>query len=107
LVRLVEELACQRAGFLMPQPVLIAALFPLAEVLLGNRPAAELLRDKLLHNPQAVEPLDDFLSLLAILQTLVEQVAGAMRQPRDFAGAGHCFSDTSPGCSGCNKCPWM
>ena len=63
------------AGFPHVQPIAVAALFPIRQVLLVDRLACEPGGDDGPHFRQGIEPFDEIFARLAILQALVEELA--------------------------------
>lgn len=84
-----DKVADPLAGFLITEPILIAPLFPFAEVLLGNFPALEMGGQDGADVVTGVEPNHELLAGLALFEAQVEFFADGAGEAGDFAGAGH------------------
>jgi hypothetical protein len=75
------------AGFLAAEPIEMAGLFPVGQVLVGNGAAAELFLGQVADLREAMEPLEDFVAVLVIFDAAVEFVADGFGQAADFTNA--------------------
>ena len=76
VLRLLGELADQGTGFLLAQPLRVAALLPIGEVLLVDGASAELRLEDILDVWQAIEPLDQFFALFPVFEAAAQSRRG-------------------------------
>jgi hypothetical protein len=81
------KLAGERQGFLLEEPIAIAALLPLGEALGADGSAGENGGHDGLNLGKGVEPGDQVFGLLAVVEAAVQLVADAAGEAGDFAGA--------------------
>jgi hypothetical protein len=91
IVGALDEAAHEVAGVLVALPFAKAALSPLAEVLLVERPAREIGFEDLLDFGQGIEPFDQSCSIRAILKAAIKLTTKDLRQPRNFSSSSHNF----------------
>jgi hypothetical protein len=88
-----EEAVEGLAGLLVAEPVGKAAEFPVGEVLLGDGGAGEFGGEDGLNGGEGVQPVDEELLALALVQAVVELVANSEGEAGDFTGAGEGHGD--------------
>jgi hypothetical protein len=81
------KLPGERQGFLLEEPISVAALPPLGEVLGADGSAGEDGRHDGLNLGKGVEPGGQVFGLLAIVEAAVQLIADAAGEAGDFAGA--------------------
>ena len=86
------------AGFLMLEPFTIAPLFPVGEVLFVDGTGVEVQLEGVANLREAVEPEDELVAWLTVLEAAVELVADAFREAGNFAGAGGIHGALGLGC---------
>lgn len=84
IIALLGEAINEAPGFLMPEPVLVAASAPFGEVLLGDGAAAKVFGEGLLHTLQAIEPVDEVNGRVALFEAVAEDFADNFGQPGNF-----------------------
>ena len=77
------------AGFLAAEPLGVAGVAPVGEVLLGDEGTVEVLVNDLPGFGLSVEPLEDVLAGEAIFEAEAELIAEGFGEAGDFAGGGH------------------
>lgn len=85
---LVGKFAQTIATFFLQQPFLKSALSPRRDVVFGDGPAGEAVREDGLHFGQRVEPRGEFPAERAVVEAVVEFVADGTGQAGDFSGSG-------------------
>jgi hypothetical protein len=75
--------------FLPRQPVLMPALFPFGQILFADVTSAKVPGENMPYFRQAVEPFDQAVARLTILQSAVKLIAEVTREPGNFSGASH------------------
>jgi hypothetical protein len=80
-------------GVLMGEPLWVAALFPLIEVLLCDGMAVVIAVKDGADFGEGVEPLDETTAFFAVTETAIELGADFAREAGDFTGAGHGILD--------------
>ena len=66
---------------------MIAAIPPLGEIAGGDGPAIEMKREDLFDFGEVVEPIEDGIGGLAVVEALVDFLADGVRETSDFSGA--------------------
>ncbi len=85
----VDEGANPLASLLMAEPLLEAALFPFAEILLGDFVAGEVGGEDGADIVAGVEPGEELGAGFAVLKAAVQLVTDGAREAGDFAVSGH------------------
>ena len=86
VVGALDHPTCVGLSFLVAKPIGVTTFAPLREVLLEDGLASEVSVQDAVNRGKRVEPGEDFGTLLAVLQAMVELVAELFWEPRDFAG---------------------
>jgi len=93
-----REMNNSRAGFPIAQPILVAAVSPFGNVVLGDGPAGEMRGEDLPDFGQLIEPGHSVFGEGAVEQELVELLADRFGEAGDFTGASFhgifCHRDT-------------
>ena len=76
------------AGFLAAEPFKVAGMFPVGEVLFGDRAARELILEDFLDVRLGVEPIYDVGAGMAVFDAEGELVAAVFGEAADFSGVG-------------------
>jgi hypothetical protein len=84
LVKVPDEFA----GSFKPQPILVAALFPVGEILLGDGASLKVVAEPFLDDHMGVEPFDDLAARFAVFEAAADLIADGLGEAGDFAGAG-------------------
>jgi len=88
---LVLQVADEVQGVLAGQPFAVAVVFPLGDILLGERIPAEVGLEDGLDFRQWIEPGEESLGRLAVVKAAVDLIADLVRETGDFSEA-HRFS---------------
>jgi len=87
-VGLLQDLAGRLAEALEMEPIQVAVLFPIREVLGTDGPVLELFLEDLAHGGVLVEPVEDFGAGLAVFDAAAQFVADVGGQAPDFTDVG-------------------
>jgi len=85
---LLGELGDEGKGFLLAEPIEVAGLLPIGEVLFGNGASVELGFEDFLDLGEAAEPFDEVFAGFAVFEAVAQLVADFPGQSGDFTDAG-------------------
>jgi len=83
-----DELPGEGEGFLLLEPVLVAAVTPFGDILRGDGAAIEVFEEDVFDFREFTEPIEDHGGRVAVEEALVEFVADGFGEAGDFAGTG-------------------
>jgi len=89
IIGLFDELGDPGTGLIVPQPILEAALAPVAEILFGDGTSAEIGSETFLGVGKSIEPVDKAGAGFAIGEAMVQLFADVSGETGDFSEAAH------------------